>query len=28
MHPKTQSPIHTLKLDHNDIGAKGVQALA
>ncbi len=20
MHPKAQSPIHTLKLDHNDIG--------
>jgi len=28
MHPKTQSAIHTLKLDHNDIGAKGVEALA
>lgn len=28
MHPKTNSPIHTLKLDHNDIGAKGVEALA
>jgi len=28
MHPKVQSPIHTLKLDHNDIGDKGVQALA
>jgi hypothetical protein len=28
LHPKTSSPIHTLKLDHNDIGAQGVKYLA
>ena len=28
LHPKNSSPIHTLKLDHNDIGAAGVRALA
>ena len=27
LHPDNQSPIHTLKLDHNDIGAKGVANL-
>lgn len=28
LHPKANSPIHTLKLDHNDIGDRGVKALA
>ena len=28
LHPKMGSPIHTLKLDHNDIGSAGVAALA
>jgi Ran GTPase-activating protein (RanGAP) involved in mRNA processing and transport len=26
--PKVSSPIHTLKLDHNDIGAEGVKHLS
>jgi hypothetical protein len=27
MHPKTNANIQVLKLDHNDIGSPGVQAL-
>lgn len=27
LHPKNTSPIHTLKLDHNDIGSKGLRNL-